>query len=185
LIEGDAVVGTLLDALEHLGLKDNTMVVFASDNGPQGEVVRELGGDMPDMGSPGPFRGELGDVSEGSLRTAAIIRWPGHIKPGQSYAMCSIMDFFPTFVRLAGGKVPHDHPIDGVDQTDLWLGKSATGARDHLLVSLRRRNNGMSWLAELRFRVAVRKGCRSAVVGCAWVCLVVLHGPFGWQGIPD
>jgi arylsulfatase A-like enzyme len=133
LIEGDAVVGTLLDALENLGLKDNTIVVFASDNGPQGEVVREFGGDMPDMGSPGPFRGELGDVSEGSLRTAAIVRWPGHIKPGQSYAMFSIMDFFPTFARLAGGKVPNDRPIDGVDQTDLWLGKSETGARDHLL----------------------------------------------------
>src|SRR4029077_3938390 len=63
----------------------------------------------------------------------AIVRWPGQIKPGQSYAMFSIMDFFPTFARLAGGKVPNDRPIDGVDQTDLWLGKSETGARDHLL----------------------------------------------------
>jgi arylsulfatase A-like enzyme len=133
LMEGDAVVGRMLDALKELGLESDTIVVFASDNGPQGEVVREFGGDMPDMGSPGPFRGELGDVSEGSIRTAAMIRWPGRIPPRSSYAMFSIMDFFPTLARLAGGKVPDDRPIDGVDQTDLVLGRSETGRRDALL----------------------------------------------------
>jgi arylsulfatase A-like enzyme len=133
LIEGDAAVGALLDALKNLGLEDNTIVAFASDNGPEGPGARDFGGDMPDMGSPGPFRGFLGDVSEGSIRTPAIIRWPGHIKAGQSNAMFSIMDFFPTFAHLADGKVPSDRPIDGVDQTDLLLGKSAMGARDTLL----------------------------------------------------
>jgi arylsulfatase A-like enzyme len=133
LMEGDAVVGKMLDALKELGLERDTLVVFASDNGPQGEVVREFGGDMPDMGSPGPYRGELGDASEGSIRTAALIRWPGQIRPRSSYAMFSIMDFFPTLARLAGGKVPDDRPIDGVDQTDLLLGTSDTGRRDALL----------------------------------------------------
>jgi arylsulfatase A-like enzyme len=132
-MEGDAIVGRMLDGLDELGLARETIVVFASDNGPQGDVVRELGGDMPDAGSPGPFRGELGDVSEGSIRTAAMIRWPDRIRPRSSYAMVSIMDFFPTFARLAGGKVPDDRPIDGVDQTDLFLGTSETGRRDHLL----------------------------------------------------
>jgi arylsulfatase len=133
LMEGDAIVGRMLDALDELGLARDTIVVFASDNGPQGEVVREFGGDMPDMGSPGPFRGELGDVSEGSIRTAAIIRWPDRIQPRSSNAMVSIMDFFPTFARFAGGKVPDDRPIDGVDQSDLLLGASDAGRRDHLL----------------------------------------------------
>ena len=87
-----------------LGLEQDTIVIFASDNGPQGEVVREFGGDMPDMGSPGPYRGELGDASEGSIRTAAMIRWPGQIRPGSSYAMFSIMDFFSTLARLAGAR---------------------------------------------------------------------------------
>src|SRR5260370_11990346 len=91
---------------------------------------------MPDMGSPGPHRGELGDVSEGSIRTAAMIRWPGHIRPRSSYTMFSIMDFFPTFARLAGGKVPNDRPIDGVDQTDLLLGTSDPGRRATLLTSI-------------------------------------------------
>jgi arylsulfatase A-like enzyme len=133
LMEGDAIVGRILDALKDVGLDDNTIVVFASDNGPQGSVVREFGGGMPDMGSPGPHRGELGDVSEGSIRTAAMIRWPGHIRPRSSYTMFSIMDFFPTFARLAGGKVPSDRPIDGVDQTDLLLGTSDAGRRNTLL----------------------------------------------------
>jgi arylsulfatase A-like enzyme len=123
----------MLDALQEFGLTQDTIVVFASDNGPQGEVVRELGGDMPDMGSPGQFRGELGDVSEGSIRTAALIRWPGQIRPRSSNAMFSIMDFFPTLARLAGGTVPDDRPIDGIDQTDLLLGTSDTGRRDALL----------------------------------------------------
>jgi len=133
LMEGDAIVGRMLGALKNVGLDDNTIVVFASDNGPQGSVVREFGGDMPDMGSPGPHRGEPGDVSEGSIRTAAMIRWPGHIRPRSSYAMFSIMDFFPTFARLAGGKVPNDRPIDGVDQTDLLLGTSDARRRETLL----------------------------------------------------
>ena len=94
---------------------------------------RAFGGDMPDMGSSGPYRGALGDVSEGSIRTAAIIRWPERIRPRSSYAMFSIMDFFPTFARIAGGKVPDDRPIDGVDQTDLLLGGSDSGRREHLL----------------------------------------------------
>ena len=82
---------------------------------------------------PDPYRGALGDVSEGSIRTAAIIRWPGRIRPRSSYAMFSIMDFFPTFARLAGGKVPDDRPIDGVDQSDLLLGSERHGRREHLL----------------------------------------------------
>lgn len=133
LMEGDAIVGTVLDALKALGLEENTIVVFASDNGPDGPGASRFGADMPDMGTTGPYRGALGDVSEGAIRTAAVIRWPQMIKPRSSYAMFSIMDFFPTFARLAGGKVPSDRPIDGIDQSDLLLGKNDTGRREHLL----------------------------------------------------
>ena len=120
-------------SLDELALARDTIVVFASDNGPDGPAVRAFGGDMPDTGSSGPYRGALGDVSEGSIRTAAIIRWPDRIRPRPSYAMFSIMDFFPTFARIAGGKVPDDRPIDGVDQSDLLLGASDTGRRESLL----------------------------------------------------
>ena len=135
LMEGDYNVGRVLDALKELGIDDNTLVVFASDNGPQGETAREMGNQgTPDMGNSGPFRGELGEATEGSIRTFCIIRWPGKVKPGtSSYAMFSTMDFFPTFAHVIGGKVPTDRPIDGVDQTEVLLGQSETGHRDSLL----------------------------------------------------
>jgi arylsulfatase len=135
LMEGDYHVGQILDTLKELGVDDNTLVVFASDNGPQGETAREMGNQgTPDMGNSGPFRGELGEATEGSIRTFCFVRWPGKVKPGtSSYAMFSIMDFFPTFARLIGSKIPTDRPIDGVDQTDLLFGKSETGNRDSLL----------------------------------------------------
>src|SRR3954451_14084835 len=93
LMEGDAIVGAMLDSLQELGLEKDTIVVFASDNGPDGPGAKTYGGDMPDIGTPGPYRGALGDVSEGALRTAAVIRWPERIQPRVSYAMFSIMDF--------------------------------------------------------------------------------------------
>jgi arylsulfatase A-like enzyme len=135
LMEGDYHVGQILDTLKELGVEDNTIVVFASDNGPFGETVREFGNDgTPDMGNSGPFRGELGEVTEGSIRTCAIIRWPDHVKPNTtSYAMFSIMDFMPTFAHIIGSKLPTDRPIDGVDQIDVLLGNSVTGHRDSLL----------------------------------------------------
>jgi arylsulfatase len=135
LMEGDYHVGQILDTLKELGVDDSTLVVFASDNGPWGEDAREFGSQgTPDMGNPGPFRGELGEATEGSIRTAAIIRWPTQVKPNTtSYAMFSIMDFLPTFAHVVGGKMPTDRPIDGVDPTDVLLGASATGHRDSLL----------------------------------------------------
>ncbi|KAA0693386.1 arylsulfatase [Neorhizobium sp. P12A] len=133
LMECDAIIGKLLDSLKELGLDEDTIVILASDNGPDGPGARAFGGDMPDVGSSGPYRGALGDVSEGAIRTIAMIRWPHRVSPRSSYAMFSIMDFFPTLAHLAGGKVPDDRPVDGVDQSDLLLGKNNTGARDHLL----------------------------------------------------
>lgn len=135
MMEGDFHVGEILDALKDLGVDDDTIVVFASDNGPQGMTVRELGNSgTPDSRFSGPFRGELGDASEGSVRTFAFIRWPGHVTPGAtSYAMFSEMDFLPTLAALIGGKLPTDRPIDGIDQSDVLLGRSPTGHRDELL----------------------------------------------------
>jgi arylsulfatase len=135
MMEGDYHVGQILDALNELGIEESTIVVFASDNGPYSEAAREFGNQgTPDMGNSGPFRGELGEVTEGAIRTAAIIRWPGQVKPGTtSYAMFSIMDFIPTFAHIIGGNMPTDRPIDGVDQTDVLLGNSAMGHRESLL----------------------------------------------------
>src|SRR5262249_43882667 len=122
-------------ALKELGVDDDTIVMFASDNGPYGETAREFGNlGTPDMGNSGPFGGELGEVTEGAIRTCAFIRWPGHVKPDRtSYAMFSIMDFMPTLASTVGGKMPTDRAIDGVDQSDVLFGKSAVGHRETLL----------------------------------------------------
>jgi arylsulfatase A-like enzyme len=135
MMEGDYHVGQVLDALKELNIDDNTIVVFASDNGPAGMGLREVGNlGSADLGSPGPFRGELGEATEGSIRTFCFVRWPGHIAPDTtSYAMFSEMDFVPTFAAILGAKLPSDRPIDGVDQTAVLFGKSEKGARDSLL----------------------------------------------------
>jgi arylsulfatase len=135
MMEGDYHVGQILDTLKELGIEDNTIVVFASDNGPWGDSGAGLGnlGSL-DVGSSGPFRGQLGEVTEGSIRTFCFIRWPGHVAPDTtSYAMFSEMDFMPTFAAILGVKLPTDRPMDGVDQTDVLLGKSKMGARESLL----------------------------------------------------
>jgi arylsulfatase A-like enzyme len=135
MMEGDFHVGEVMDALKDLGVDSDTIVIFASDNGPQGMTVRELGNSgTPDSGFSGPFRGELGDASEGAIRTCALIRWPGHVKPDTtSYAMVSEMDLLPTLARIVGGKLPTDRPIDGVDQSHVLYGTSALGNRESLL----------------------------------------------------
>ena len=135
MMEGDYHVGQLMSALKELKVDENTIVVFASDNGPSGWILRELGNlGTADMGNAGPFRGELGEATEGAIRTCEIIRWPAQIKPGgSSNAMFSIMDFMPSFAAILGVKLPTDRPYDGVDQTALLFGKDETGARDTLL----------------------------------------------------
>ena len=73
-----------------------------------------------------------GSTYEGGLREPCIVRWPGHVPAGRvSDAIFSTLDLLPTFGNLAGFKPPTDRIIDGVDQTDLILGKSDPGARDH------------------------------------------------------
>ncbi len=135
LMEGDYHVGQVLDAIKEIGIENDTIVVFASDNGPTDQGGMGYGNlASPDMGNAGPFRGNIGDAFEGSIRTFCFIKWPGHVPAGSSsYAMFSEMDFLPTFADILGSKLPTDRPIDGVDQLPVLLGKSATGARDSLL----------------------------------------------------
>jgi arylsulfatase len=135
MMEGDYHVGQILDSLKQLGVDDNTLLVFASDNGPTGDNCGNQGNwGTRDSGCELPFRGWLGEATEGSIRTFGFARWPGHIKPGTtSYAMFSIMDWFPTFANIIGASMPTDRPIDGVDQTDVLLGKSEMGNRESLL----------------------------------------------------
>ena len=142
IVELDARTGEVLKAIDDAGIKNNTIVIWLSDNGATvtGTVPAEVGG-----GSNGPFRGELGDGNEGSIRTAGMIRWPGNIEPSVSNEMISVHDFLPTLANLAGAKLPEDRPYDGVDQTDFLLGKQPNSNRDHLITFVGDRIVAVRW----------------------------------------
>ena len=143
LLEQDHNVGRILDALDAASLADNTVVVWASDNGPS-----PLPTVTPwwTIGDSGPWRGEIGTVLEGNIRAPCIIRWPGRIPAGRiSNQIVAIVDFFPTLARIAGGKVPADRPIDGVDQLDFFTGKQEKSNRDHVLLFLGQKLMAVKW----------------------------------------
>lgn len=142
LLEHDYQVGRVLDAIREAGIEDNTIVIWISDNGPTRTTanLEEI-----NMGSTGPFTGELGDGKEGSIRTAGMIKWPGKIEPGVSNEMIAIHDFFPTLARIIGAKIPDDRPIDGVDQTDWLLAKQKKSNRESLLTFIGDRIVAVRW----------------------------------------
>ncbi|MEM8983427.1 MAG: sulfatase-like hydrolase/transferase [Pseudomonadota bacterium] len=111
----DYQIGRLIDALRDLGLYDNTVIVFASDNGPVTENWRAWW-EVNAHGSTGGLRGRKHRVHDGGIRVPAIVRWPSVTEPGTtSDALIIGTDFFTTLVKLAGGSIPADRPIDGLD----------------------------------------------------------------------
>ncbi len=107
----DWSMGEIFAALKRLGLDENTLVLFTSDNGPWWE------------GSAGAYRNRKGSAWEGGMRVPLIARWPGHIQPGTTSGAISMnIDLFPTLTRLAGAKLPADRPLDGRDIFDLLQG---------------------------------------------------------------
>ena len=121
----DTYNGRLLDAIDELGIRDNTIFIFTADNGPEAVPHGNdtLAVDTPSPGTAGPWRGTLFTGFEGSLRVPFVIRWPGKIPTSASNEIVHEMDLFPTLARIAGGKVPEDRAIDGVDQSEFFFGK--------------------------------------------------------------
>jgi arylsulfatase len=142
ILELDHRTGEVLDAIREAGIEETTVVVWISDNGP---ATTGTGAEEIHAGDAGPFRGELGDAHEGSIRAPAMIRWPGRIRPGTSNEMFAIHDLLPTLAAIAGGKVPDDRPIDGVDQSAFLLGRQERSGRDHLLSFIGDRVVAIRW----------------------------------------
>ena len=155
MIEHDGDVGKLLDALDNLKLADNTIVIYTTDNGPNQFS-------WPDAATT-PFRSEKDTNWEGAFRVPALIRWPGHIKPGQvSTDMISGLDWFPTLLAAAGDTTVKDRllkgaafggtnfkvHLDGYNQLPFLTGEQPKSARnefayyddDGLLVAFRHEN---------------------------------------------
>lgn len=123
LAEMDHHVGQLLDAVKDLGIADNTLVVFTSDNGAE-----EM---LPWRGWAGPWSGSYFTAMEGSLRVPFIIRWPGKVPAGKvSNEIVHEVDTYTTLASIAGAEIPKDRIIDGLDQTNFFLGKQENSNRE-------------------------------------------------------
>lgn len=122
--ELDWSTGQVLAGLERLGLADNTLVIFSSDNGPW-LTMRDHGG------SAGPLRDGKGVTFEGGQRVPTLARWPARIRPGRVYAdTATMLDWFPTFSALAGVPLPDDRVIDGKDITPELAGAAPARERE-------------------------------------------------------
>lgn len=121
----DDAVGRLLRALDELKLSDNTLVVFTSDNGPEGDGIKS-----PGRGSTGGLRGRKRSVYEGGIRVPGIVRWPSKTKPGSMSASPVIgSDIFATICAATGLTPPQDRVIDGGSFVPVFDGGVVTRTR--------------------------------------------------------
>ena len=136
MIEHDEQIGALLKKPDELGVADNTIVIYSTDNGVETML-------WPD-GGMGPFRGEKGTTWEGGFRVPCLIKWPGRIKPGTELnGIQSHEDLFVTLAAAAGmsnlktellsgkkiGDMTYKVHLDGYNQLDYWTGKTDKSAR--------------------------------------------------------
>lgn len=144
----DDQIGRVVKALEKKGLRQNTIIIFHSDNG--GNQSAHLAGETEVRGplpaSNGPYRGGKGDLYEGGTRVASLINWPGRIKPGTIVdQIMHVVDYYPTLAKLAGASLGKSKPLDGFD---MWptISDGKTSPRDEVVYNVE------------MFRGAVRKG---------------------------
>ena len=129
ILQLDYAVGQIMEYLKLLGIADNTIIIFSSDNGPvlddgyQDGAVTQLNGHTP----WGPFRGGKYSAYEAGTRIPFIIRWPGKIKPAVSNAMICQIDLIASFADLLNKKIPPGDAPDSKNMMNVLLGKSNNG----------------------------------------------------------
>ncbi len=134
----DWMTGRVIKEIEKLGLAENTLIIFTSDNGPVlfdgyfDSAIELLGEHKPG----GPFSGGKYSRLEAGTRVPTIAYWPGKIKPQVSDALVSQMDIYKSVAKLIGVDVAQNEAVDSLEQLDTWLGKSDTGRTDLLEESL-------------------------------------------------
>jgi arylsulfatase A-like enzyme len=118
----DDQIGHVVEALEHRGMRANTLIVFQSDNGGTRNAMFAGEGDMSKVRIPcdnGPYRDGKGSLYEGGTRVVALANWPGHIPAGVTInEMIHVVDMYPTLLGLAGAGTSKCKPLDGLD---VWL----------------------------------------------------------------
>ena len=145
----DEQVGRVVAALDKKKMRDNTLIVFHSDNGGTRDAM--FAGVIADMSKikipcdNGPYRDGKGTLYEGATRVAAFANWPGHIQPGTVEGVIHVVDFYPTLAALAGASTAKSKPLDGVNVWDV-VAKGAKSPRTEVVYNIE------------PFRAAVRQG---------------------------
>ncbi len=142
LAHADARVGELLATLDRLGLAEDTLVVFSSDNGPENtgpprrrkvndESTGPGLGSFASVGTTGGHRGRKRSLLQGGIGVPFVVRWPGKVAAGRidDRTPITAVDLLPTFCALAGAALPDGYVPDGIDQTAALLGEQ-TSVRD-------------------------------------------------------
>jgi len=155
LMQIDSYVGELLETIDDLGLADDTIFIFTADNGPEALSAGETSMTVETAlhGSAGPWRSTLFTgyegalrVYEGALRVPFAVRWPDKIEAGRvSDEIVHAMDLFPTLAGIAGGKVPSDRVIDGIDISGFFLGKVQQSGREGFVIYMGNDVFGVKW----------------------------------------
>ena len=157
----DDGIGKLLASLEKRGMRDNTLIVFHSDNG--GVTSSLFAGDSKVSGGlpadNGPYRDGKGTLYEGGTRVVALANWPKKIKPGKVAGMVHVVDMYPTLAAIVGATLDKNQPLDGIN---LWpsLSEGKPSARRELVYNVdpmggavRRDNWKLVWKATLPQKV--------------------------------
>ena len=144
----DDQVGEIMDKVSQLGLSNNTIIVFTSDNGPH----EEGGADPHYFNSNGPLKGVKRDLYEGGIRVPMIVSWPGKIKPNsKTEHVSAFWDVFPTLSEMVGISVPNS--LDGISFLPTLLQEEDQGQHEYLYWEFHERGG----------RQAIRKGDWKAV----------------------
>ena len=138
MIEMDYRIGQVIDFIEKSGLRENTVLIFASDNGPEFR--------RPWRGTAGYWRGTYHTAMEGALRVPFIMRWPGRVPAGVvSDEIVHVTDIYTTLARIAGAHAPDDRLIDGVDQLDFFLGNQSKSNREGFVYYIKQELRAAKW----------------------------------------
>jgi len=128
LVELDHIVGELVDQLERLGIADNTLVIFTSDNGPEVTTTVRMRSDHQHDPAK-PWRGMKRDAWEGGHRVPLIIRWPGHVPAGStSEQLTSLTDVMATCAAIVDTELPEQAAEDSFNMLPVWLGQQGDQA---------------------------------------------------------
>jgi arylsulfatase A-like enzyme len=138
MMEMDYRTGQLLDEVDRLGIRDNTLFIFASDNGPEFR--------RPWRGTAGQWTGTYHTAMEGGLRVPLVIRWPKRIRAGsKNDDIIHVTDLFATLADIAQAPLPNDRPIDGVSHLAQWLGQSEKPARQGFVFYIKKELRAVKW----------------------------------------